>query len=82
MAPSKREKPAAGPRKADKTDYDHRARVNLVAGVAIAVLLAVIWVSVKMFTDEEKLQDCVSSGRKTCIDLGTKPRDGVFIPTR
>ena len=70
------------PRKADKTDYAHRNRVNLIAGAGIVALLLIGWASAKLIFDQEKLNSCVLSGRRNCVDLEVKPREGVFIPTR
>jgi hypothetical protein len=66
----------------DDTDYRHRARVNVIAGVAIAVLVLIAIVTVKIFYDHEKLENCINSGRRNCIDLNIPPRSGVIIPVR
>ncbi len=66
----------------DTTDYRRRARVNTVTGIGVVVLLAIAWLTVKLFFDQEKLTNCISSGRKNCVDIGTKPREGVFVPSR
>jgi hypothetical protein len=64
------------------TDYRQRARMNMFAGVGIVVLLLITWFTVKLFSDQEKLGSCIASGRKNCVDLGTPPRTGVFVPSR
>ena len=66
----------------DPTDYRHRAKVNLIGGLAIAVLVLVALVTVKLFYDHEKLENCINSGRRNCIDLNVPPRSGVIIPVR
>ena len=64
----------------DTTDYRRRSRVNMVAGAAIVALLLIGWASAKLFFDHEKLENCVASGRRNCVDLGVRPREGVYVP--
>ena len=66
----------------DPTDYRHRAKVNLIAGLGIAVLVLIAFATVKLFYDHEKMEDCINSGRRNCIDLNIPPRSGVIIPVR
>jgi hypothetical protein len=66
----------------DPTDYSHRSRVNLIAGIAIVVLIAIVWGTVKLFVDHEKLDACIAEGRRNCIDLDVPPRRGVIVPAR
>jgi hypothetical protein len=66
----------------DQTDYRHRARVNVIAGLGIAVLVLIALVTVKLFFDHEKMQNCIDSGRRNCVDLDAPPREGVIIPVR
>ena len=75
------EKPGISERRADATDYSHRNRVNLIACGCIVALLLIGWFSAKMMFDQEKLQNCVLSGRKNCVELDVKPREGVFVPS-
>ncbi len=78
MIDQKAEKPV----RPDTTDYARRGRVNLYAGLGIAALLAITWLTVKLFMDQEKLGACIASGRKDCVDIGAGPRAGAIAVTK
>jgi hypothetical protein len=69
-------------RKPDTTDYAHRRRVNIIAAVGLTALVAGSIYAVKLFYEHEKLNTCIASGRRNCVDLNLPPREGVYIPTR
>jgi hypothetical protein len=66
----------------DDTDYRQRFRVNLIAGVAIIFLLALVFVTVKLFSDQQKLETCFASGRRNCVDIAAPPRTSIIVPAR
>jgi hypothetical protein len=68
------------PKKVDTTDYKERSRKNLIAGVALTAMLAFFIYAAKLFYEHEKMQNCIDSGRRNCVDFGSVPREGVFIP--
>ncbi len=74
------EKPPS-PRPADTTDYRQRARVNLYAGIGVAVLVGIAVYSARIFYQYEKLENCIASHRRNCVDLDVPLRaPGVFVP--
>ena len=64
----------------DTTDYKDRSRKNLIAGIGLTIMLAIFVYAAKAFYDHEKLNTCVASGRRNCVDLNLPPREGVFVP--
>ena len=47
----------------------HRNFVNLAAAAFLLLLaIAIIWVF-KTLDDQRKLQDCLNSGRKNCVEV-------------
>ena len=47
----------------------HRTFVNLAAAAFLLLLaIAIIWVF-KTLDDQRKLQDCLNSGRKNCVEI-------------
>jgi hypothetical protein len=66
----------------DPTDYAHRHRVNVIGGITIVVLIGLAFVTAKLFFDHEKMESCIASGRRNCVDLGAPPREGIVIPVR
>jgi hypothetical protein len=65
-------KPAAGPAKDDpesREERQHRIFVNLVVAAFLLLLaIAIIWVF-RSLDDQRKLQNCLNSGRRNCVDL-------------
>ena len=63
---------------------EHRARqrVNILAGIFLVCLIGLAFWTVKMFTDQEKLQRCLDSRRTNCFDAQLPARDGLRVPTR
>ncbi len=66
----------------DQTDYKHRARVNLIATLGIGALVLFAIFTTKLFFDHEKMENCINSGRRNCVDLNVAPREGVIVPVR
>jgi hypothetical protein len=66
-------------READE-DHAHRQRVNIVAGLFLACLIGLAIWTVKLFTDQEKLQRCIDSRRTTCFDLKEPPSSEIRLP--
>ena len=66
----------------DPTDYKHRARVNLIATLVIGALVVIAIITTKLFFDHEKMENCINSGRRNCLDLNAPPREGVIVPVR
>ncbi len=63
------DKPAAPPAKGDAEERQHRTFVNLVVAVFLLLLaIAIIWVF-KSLDDNRKLQNCLNSGRRNCVEL-------------
>ncbi len=60
----------------DHTDYDQRRRVNIAVAVGLAVLLALLVWSVQAIEENERLQRCISAGRRDCVPLKVPPREG------
>jgi hypothetical protein len=62
-----------GPEEPD--DYGHRMRMNALAVVLLAVLIAGgMWI-VDTMTQMRKNQDCVLMGRRNCAQVSTPPSD-------
>jgi hypothetical protein len=55
------------------TDYSHRNTVNLVAAIAVLVLAIILIVALNMVDNQRKLQRCVDSGRRDCLEIPTPP---------
>jgi len=53
----------------DSEDGQHRVFVNLATAVAVLVLaLAAFWL-MKTLDERRKLENCVNSGRRDCVEL-------------
>ncbi len=66
-----------------QADARHRNRVNLIAAIAIAILLLSLFFVLRMVVDQRNRERCIDSGRRDCLDLGASPpREGVRIPVR
>jgi len=58
----------------------HRTFVNLAAAAFLLLLaIAIIWVF-KTLDDQRKLQDCLNSGRRNCVEV--EQRGGAEEPPR
>ncbi len=68
----------------DHTDYSHRRRVNIIAGISIAVLLGILIWTLQTFLEYERLQRCYASGRRNCekLDIPDTAPAGVVAPVR
>lgn len=66
-----------------ETDEDRRQRrrVNIAAGVFLVALIALAVWTVKLFTDQEKLQRCLESRRTNCFDLQQPPSGIIRLPS-
>lgn len=63
----------------DTTDYAHRHFVNLVSAALLLLIgISIVW-TVKAIEAHEKLERCLSSGKRDCIDLNIPPRHGVRL---
>lgn len=78
LDPDGPEAPAPGRKRyRDTTDYQHRTFVNLAATAALLLIaVAVVW-TMQAFEAQQKLQRCIDSGRRDCIDLKAPVRHGV-----
>jgi hypothetical protein len=65
-----------------ETDAERRQRtiVNLVAGLFLACLVGLAIWTVKLFTDQEKLQRCLESRRTTCFEVEQRPPGEIRLP--
>ena len=66
------EKGAATPAKSEaeaREERQHRTFVNLVVAAFLLLLaIAIIWVF-KSLDDNRRLQNCLNSGRRNCVEL-------------
>jgi hypothetical protein len=52
-----------------RDEREHRTLVNLVVAIFLLLLaIGLVWV-VKALDDQRKLQDCLNSGRRNCLEL-------------
>ncbi|MDB5545621.1 MAG: hypothetical protein JWO64_2770 [Hyphomicrobiales bacterium] len=58
----------------------HRNRVNIAAGVFLVCLIALAIWTVKLFTDQEKLQRCLDSRRTNCFEVEQRPPGEIRLP--
>jgi hypothetical protein len=66
----------------DRTDYEQRHFVNLVATACIlAIGLALGW-TVKAFDRQLALEKCLDSGRKDCVRVAGEPVRSVIQLTK
>lgn len=78
-APNAKTTPASSQR--DGTDYEHRHFVNLCATAFLLALGLCIGWTIKIFDEQQKLERCVLSGRKDCVEVFHRPPRGmVEIP--
>jgi len=62
------DKPAARPAESQE-ERQHRTFVNLVVAAFLLLLaIAIIWVF-RSLDDQRKLQNCLNSGRRNCVEL-------------
>jgi hypothetical protein len=68
-------------RERDTTDYDQRHFANLCA-IAFLLSLALCSIAViKLFEHQLKLEKCIMSGRKDCVEIAQgAPRGMVILP--
>ena len=53
----------------DETNYEHRHFINLLSiAFLLVVAVAIIW-TVKAMEENERMQRCISSGRRNCVQL-------------
>ena len=53
----------------DAEERGHRTFINLAAAAfLLALAFAVVWV-VKSLDDQRKLQNCLNSGRRNCVEV-------------
>lgn len=64
-------------------DAEHRdrRRVNIIAGVFLVCLIGLAIWTVKLFTDQEKLQRCLDSRRTNCFEVEQRPTGEIRLPT-
>ncbi len=65
----------------DHTDYDRRRRVNIVVGVGLCVLLFIFIWAVQALEENERLQRCLATGRRDCVKIDDRGREGPLEPT-
>ena len=71
---------APAPTRHDAEERAHRTFVNLAAA-AFLLLLAIIFIWVfKSLDDQRKLQNCLNSGRRNCVEV--EQRGSLNEPTR
>jgi hypothetical protein len=63
-------------------NHEHRRqrRVNLAAGLFLVCLIGLAIWTVKLFTDQEKLQRCLDSRRTNCFDVEQRPAGEIRLP--
>lgn len=66
----------------EQEEHRARQRVNILAGIFLICLMGLALWTVKIFTDQEKLQRCLDSRRTNCFDAQLPERDGVRVPSR
>lgn len=75
---SKEKNPDAGQQ---RPDHHHR-NVMIIATVAVVVLLiAMVWV-VQMIIAQQKLERCLATGRRDCLQIAAPPRNENSNPQR
>ena len=57
----------------DEIDYQHRTTVNLIAAVALLVLMIGLAWTFLAFDERRKLERCLNSGRRDCLQLTSTP---------
>lgn len=62
-------------------EHKHRHRVNIIAGVFLVCLIGLAIWTVKLFTDQEKLQRCLDSRRTNCFEVEQRPPGEIRLPT-
>jgi hypothetical protein len=66
------DKPAATPAEGEaeaREEREHRTYVNLIVAVFLLLLaIAIVWVF-KSLDDNRRLQNCLNSGRRNCVEL-------------
>ncbi len=64
---------------ADDTDYDQRNTANLVALTVLLVLtIALVWI-VMAFDERRRIERCIGSGRKDCLQIEAPARGPVHV---
>ena len=61
-------------------DYGHRTTVNLMAVIASMLLAAGLYWTVNLISERQKLERCVSQGRRDCFVVPDAAK--TFIPAR
>ncbi len=64
----------------DDVDYDHRHFVNLCAAAALLTLALGFGWTVKIFDQQQRMERCLMSGRKDCVEIGRVTRGPVQLP--
>jgi hypothetical protein len=65
----------------DRTDYQHRHFVNLLAAAALLALgFGVSW-AVLAIDDYEAHEKCLASGRRDCVQIYAPPRGARSVST-
>lgn len=63
----------------DTIDYEQRHFVNLCATAFLLALALCIGWTVKMFDQQQRMERCLMSGRKDCIEIGRVTRGMVQL---
>jgi hypothetical protein len=67
---------SSAPSGPDGRDDGHHRRVMIIAIIAVALLLgAMVWVT-KLIISQQKLERCLASGRRDCLQINVPPRSG------
>ncbi|MGE3245996.1 MAG: hypothetical protein AB7F96_02510 [Beijerinckiaceae bacterium] len=66
----------------DNTDYEHRHFVNLCATAFLLALGLCFAFTIRIFDDQQRLEKCLMSGRKDCVEIAHAPAAMIKLPER
>ena len=51
-----------------------RNKTNLISVGVILLLIGIIYITIKLLSNEQTLENCFASGRRDCVEIPTPPR--------